>query len=155
VRQRWFVSRQDYWGEENPLAVEIAAGGVEYANADMLVDAYAALGEGREYDDPREAAAAAIAVAEAWRRDTGRSAEEITVRVGYTGGMTMPFEEGTDADAREWAERTYAELPKCPHCGELMGNERWVPTDFPVDDDEACCSQFCCEARHLQEPAPV
>lgn len=54
---RWFVSRQDYWGEENPLAVEIAAGGLNYANADMLCVAYARLGEGEEYEDPREAAA--------------------------------------------------------------------------------------------------
>lgn len=149
--RRWFVSRQNYWGEENPLAVEIAAGGLDYANADMLGVAYASLGEGREYDDPREAADAAIAVAEAWRRDSGRPADEITVRVGYTGGMSIPFEEGTDEEARAWAERTRAALPTCPQCGDLMGSERWVPWDFAVDDDEACCSQWCCEARHLGE----
>ena len=148
--RRWFVSRQHYWGEENPLAVEIAAGGTDYANADMLGVAYHSLGEGREYDDPREAAAAAIAVAEAWRRDSGRTGDEITVRVGYTAGMSIPFEEGTDDEAHEWAVRAFAALPKCPHCGELMGSERWVPADFPIDDDEACCSEFCCEARHIQ-----
>lgn len=148
--RRWFVSRQDYWGEENPLAVEIAAGGLDYANADMLTVAYQFLGEGREYDDPREAAVAAVAVAEAWRRDSGRAADEITVRVGYTGGMSMPFDEGTDDEALAWAERTHAGLPKCPHCGDLMGTQRWVPCDFPVDDDEACCSESCCEARHLR-----
>lgn len=145
---RWFVSRQDYWGEENPLAVEIATGGLDYANADMLGVAYARLGEGEEYEDPREAAAAAVGVAVAWRRDTGRSADEITVRIGFTGGSSMPFEEGTDTEAIAWGAKTYEGLPKCPECGELM-KERWVPTDFAVDDDEACCSQFCCEQRHL------
>jgi hypothetical protein len=113
VVRRWFVSRQDYWGEESPLAVEIAAGGLDHANADMLGVAYESLGEGREYDDPREAADAAIAIAEAWRRDSGRP-DEITVRVGYTGGMSIPFDEGTDEDARAWAERARAALPTCP-----------------------------------------
>ncbi len=150
--KRWFVCRQDYWGEENPLAVEIAAGGVDYANADMLGVSYAAFGEGEEYLDPREAAAAAIAVAQAWRRDTGRSDEEITVRSGYTGGGTMPFPEGTDQEAAAWGERTYDALPKCPECGDLL-TERWVPTGFPVDDDEACCSEFCCDKRHFGEQA--
>lgn len=149
----WFVSRQDYWGEENPLAVEIAAGGIDYANADMLGVVYRSLGEGEEYDDPGEAAAAAIAIAEAWRRDSGRPADEITVRVGYTGGMSISFEEGSDDEARAWAERTRAMLPACPHCGKLMGSERWVPCGVPVDDDEACCSEWCCEARHLTEVA--
>ena len=44
----------------------------------------------------------------------------------------------------------YAALPKCPQCGELMNGESWVPTDFYVDDDQACCSERCCEKRHLE-----
>ena len=35
---KYFVSRQSYWGEEEPLVVEIAHGGLDYANADMLSD---------------------------------------------------------------------------------------------------------------------
>jgi len=134
--EKWFVSRQSYWGEESPYAVEIAYGGLDYANPDMLCTKYH--GEGEEYTDPREAATTAVEIAQAWRKDCPD--KDITVRVGFTHGFTMPFDEDTDEAAIAWGEKKYELLPKCPHCGEVM-EERW--TRALCDDEDACCSENC------------
>ena len=102
---KFFVSRQSYW-PEGQLTVEIAGGGLDYANPDMLVEKYKHLGEGQEFDDPVEAAEAAIAVAQAWRKDA--PGKKICVAYGYTGGFTMPFEPSTQKDVMAWARETKA-----------------------------------------------
>lgn len=139
---KWFVSRQSYASMgEDALVVEIAGGGLDYSNPGMLVTKFS--GEGEEYTDPREAAKAAIEIAQAWRKASGK---EITVRYGHTGGNTMPFDEATDEEVTAWAEERYENLPKCPECGDVMGEDRWKPTDMHVDD-EACCSESCADKR--------
>jgi len=137
----FFVSRQHYWptGER---CVEVAAGGRDYANPDMLVVAYGRLGEGRDYDDPRQAVAAAIGICQIWRRESGN--RSIDVRVGSTGGFTVPFESGTFDEARAWAAQQYEALPKCPVCGGLMGRQRFRD-DFA---DEEFCSASCADADY-------
>jgi len=62
---KYYVSRQNYYYSQL-LIVEIAAGGLDYSGADMLVAEYKNLGEGEEYIDPRKAVEAAIAIARAW-----------------------------------------------------------------------------------------
>ena len=125
--------------------VEIALGGIDYCNPDALCEKYA--GEFQEFTDPREAAATGIAILKAWRNDGERKAK---LAVGSTGGFTMPFEPTTIPQVLRWGREQYAALPKCPQCGELMNGESWKPADFYVDDDEACCSERCCEKRHLE-----
>lgn len=96
---KWFVSRQCYWGVEEPYVVEIATGGLDYANPDMLVAKYK--GEGEEYDDPEEAVEAALEIAQAWKEDQPQL--NIQVAAGCTMGFTMPFEPSGEEALREWA----------------------------------------------------
>ena len=98
----FFVSRQSYW-PDGQLTVEIAGGGLDYANPDMLVEEYKHLGEGKEFDDPVEATEAAIEIARAWRRDAPGKC--IGVASGYTGGCTIPFEPSTQKDLLKWARK--------------------------------------------------
>ena len=145
----YFVSRQMYYGEHpsQGTVVEIADGGRDYANPDMLVEKWPRLGEGREYDDPREAVAVAIAICNAWRANGERRAK---VAYGHTGGNTLPFEPCTYRDARAWAEARWEAAPKCAQCGGLLPDacKRWCPmyADFR-DETEACCSERCAEKR--------
>jgi hypothetical protein len=129
------VTRQLQWPEGTPV-VEVSAGGLDYTNPDALVQRYA--GEFETFDDPRKAVAVAIAICKSWRKDGERRAR---IGHGATGGMTMPFDPCTFAQAMAWAERRYAELPKCDACGELLGKE----TYHKWDSDEKFCSEYCVE----------
>lgn len=141
----YYVSRQRYFPDGNPV-VEIAAGGLDYANPDMLGTKWARLGEGREYADPREAVAAAIAICDAWKAAGESDAE---VAFGATGGFTMPFDPSPYADALAWADQAYEKLPKCAQCGDLFtGRERYGCHDFGEYD---CCSEYCAEKRYFDD----
>lgn len=136
---KWFISRQCYWGVEKDEAniVEIAQGGLDFANADMLVSKYA--GEGEEYTDPREAVTAAIEIAKQWRQD----APDLTIGIGhgYTAGMTIPFEASDSDELIKWANETWEKLPKCSRCGEVL------PEEYYILEDEKLCSEYCHEER--------
>lgn len=139
---KWFVSRQSYWGvePEDQNVVEIAAGGLDYANADMLSAKYPHLGEGEEYDDPRDALKAALEIRDAWRKDAPHLV--INVAHGYTGGMTMPFEGTEDEKALwEWANTAWEALPKCDQCGGVL------PEEYFMDEfrELKFCSERCAE----------
>jgi len=140
---KWFVSRQCYWGVEEPYVVEIAGGGLDYANPDMIVEKYP--GEGKEYTDPREAVGAALSIAEAWKKDD----PDLTIGVacGYTGGNTLPFEPGSAKELKAWAEKVYADLPRCIQCGEVLGEGRFLD----VESEPTLCSERCAEAHHAFE----
>lgn len=102
----YFVSRQRYWPHGDHV-IEIACGGLDYANPDMLVRRYPELGEGREFDDPREALAAAMRIRDAWRGDGAAC----RIEAGWTGGNTIPFDEyPSDADLKRWADEEHASL---------------------------------------------
>ena len=139
----FFVSRQSSW-PSGDLYVEVAGGGRDYANPGMLVERYRPLGEGREYDDPREAVEAAIAICRAWRKDTRK--RTIDVRVGHTGGFTMEFERGTFQEARACAKEVADALPRCAHCGEILGRESFRH-DLAAEDDRFC-SENCAEVDY-------
>jgi len=148
------VTRQHYWGVDEPLVVEIASGGLDYANADMLCDdkdrKYARLGCDQEYTDPREALNAAIAVRDEWVKhprydETEEPLPSPRIECGYTGGNTIPFEEyPSDDNLREWAEKEWEAIPKCDQCGEPLGKERfsWFGRDW---EDDEYCSPTCSE----------
>lgn len=136
---KYFVSRQIYW-PESEYTVEIASGGLNFANPDMLCAKFA--GEGKEYTDPREAVEAAINIRNAWSKITD---ESIGVAHGCTGGMTMPFEASEESELHEWAEKEYEKLPKCSHCGDLLGKEKFCH-DF--SDGDLFCSENCAETNY-------
>jgi hypothetical protein len=150
----YFVSRQHYWGAdpEDAHVVEIAGGGLDYANPDMLSPRYA--GEGETYEDPREAAAVALEICKAWRGD-GRT--DAKVAYGYTGGYTLPFEPVSEQELMAWAEKEYRDLPKCDRCGAMRDPDKsWW---HGADPDLRYCSQYCAEedywriCRDREDPA--
>jgi hypothetical protein len=144
----YFVSRQAYWGvePEDAYIVEVAIGGCDYANADMLTCRWPSLGEGREFSNPIEAVDAAIEICNAWRKDGC-----ITAHVGYgaTGGGTMPFDPLSYDNARTLAQAAYDKLPKCDQCGELLGKETF--THPWAMNDEKYCREYCAEKAYAAE----
>lgn len=138
---KWFVSRQSYWGvdPDDQNVVEIAQGGLNYANPDMLVSKYA--GEGEEYTDPREAVNNAIEIAKQWQKDQPKL--KISIASGYTGGNTIPFEASSVEELKAWAEKTYEELPKCDQCGDLLPEEYYIAHGDP--DLGKFCREYCAD----------
>lgn len=147
----YYVSRQSYWGvePEDQNTVEIASGGRDCANPDMLVTKYD--GEGDEYSDPVKAVEAALAIAEQWQKDCPTL--QINVAHGFTGGSTMPFE-GCDKDELiEWAKKAHEKLPKCDWCGEVLEDKSlYRLCDYP---DEKFCGESCAEKFLAEAEIPV
>ena len=98
----YFVSRQIYAYPSGKHIVEIAVGGREYCNPDMLVSKYKALGEQQEFDSASNALEAAQRVATAWRKICDK---DIQIAAGCTGGCTLPFEAKSDVELQEWVAR--------------------------------------------------
>jgi hypothetical protein len=139
----FFVSRQQYWGvpAKEGTVVEIASGGSDYANPNMLVEKWRHLGEGKEFKDPREAVEAAINVAKAWRASGKKN---VRIAYGSTGGFTMPFEPSTIKQAHAWAEKTYEKMPKCDQCGGVLpSNKRSRYKSWETGAE--FCSERCAE----------
>ena len=141
---KWFISRQCYWGvdEDEQNVVEIAQGGCDFANPDMLVEKYS--GEGETYIDPREAVTAALDIAERWKKDSPDL--KIGVAHGCTGGMTMPFEADESEELKKWAQKIWELLPKCDGCGEILPKKHFTVPFLNVDD-EKFCREYCAEKR--------
>jgi hypothetical protein len=147
------VTRQNYSSlGEDASVVEICYANAprypisDYSNPGALVAKYD--GEFDTFNDPRDAVTAAIKIATQWKADGG---ENITIRHGFTGGDTMPFDAPNNADdmgaaeATEWAEKVYEKLLKCAVCGDVIGKEKWYPVCCHNDDSFACCSERCAE----------
>ena len=128
--KKWFVSRQSYWGVDDPLVVEIAEGGLDYANPDMLSDPhriYSRLGCDSEYGDSREALRVALAVRRTWEKENWNNMHYVKPRIelACTYGNTIPYEEYPSAlDLYKWAHEEYEKQPKCSWCGE---SATWRP----------------------------
>jgi hypothetical protein len=142
------VTRQSYW-PDGQLAVEVAGGGLDYCNPDALVAKYP--GEFEEFLDPRKAVKTAIEICRKWRADLkGTRQGWPTVRVGYTGGFTIPFEEGTFAHARAWAEKEWESLAKCTRCGNPLRDEGQSDRPPDVAGAERFCSRTCANQRYRE-----
>jgi hypothetical protein len=131
------VTRQHQWPDGN-FVVEVSSGGIDYCNPDALTAKYA--GEFKEFADPRIAVETAIEIVRAWRKDSGK---HISIGVGSTHGMTMPFDSGTFKEARAWAKELWEKMPKCPHCSEPMPDDKrefWCANDW---DGLEYCSEQC------------
>lgn len=133
----YFVSRQHYYYSDQ-FVVEVAAGGLDCAGSDMLCEIWDKIGEGKEFQDPREAVKAAIKIRQEWLKKR----PEVKLAVGNTGGLLTEMSDTCDEqEAIAWAEKQYERLEKCSQCGEVLGKETYKP--FPCD--EKFCSEFCVE----------
>jgi hypothetical protein len=148
----YYVSRQLYWPDGDPV-VEIAAGGLDYANPDMLCTRFA--GEGETYTDPRDALAAAISIRDEWqaherrRKESRINPDDIRIEHGFTAGFTMPFmSHDEDAELLAWAEKEAESLPRCDRCGEIIeGNPIRIWGDLL---EERFCADYCAEQRYME-----
>ena len=95
---KYFISRQHYC--TGVQMVEIAEGGMDYSNPDMLVEKYP--GEGTEYDNPAIAVEKAIEIHKAWLKD--QPDEDIQIGQVSTGGWTCEAEESNYRSLRTWAK---------------------------------------------------
>lgn len=141
---KYFVSRQNYWDRCAPEAsvVEVAIGGRDYANPDMLGVKWSHLGEGKEFTNPVEAVEAAIQICEEWRKTNC----DAMVGMGATMGFTMSFDGQEYEELRKRAKEMFDKLPKCAQCGELMGKENYThDLNF---EDESFCSEGCAEKSY-------
>ena len=138
------VTRQCQWPDGDNV-VEVSTGGIDYCNPDALCAKYA--GEFEEYQDPREAVEVAINIVKAWRKD---SKEHISIGVGSTLGMTMPFSPDTFKGARAWAKEVWKHLPKCAGCGEPLPDKRnrWHANEW--DGLEYCGEQCATRAAEWE-----
>jgi len=148
----WTVTRQRQWPDGDTV-VEISEGGIDYVNPDALAAKYP--GEMDEYADPREAAEAAIRIAEAWKSDS--PGEDIQIAHGATGGFTMPFSGGSidekaKSELREWAGEQWESVDKCDQCGEAVAGRPVTLVDY--GDDWKFCGENCAERWWEQQQEP-
>ena len=137
TRQRQFPDGEN--------VVEVSAGGLDYTNPDALGAKYA--GEFEEFADPREAVETAIQIVRDWRKD---SRSRVSIGVGCTLGMTLPFSPDTFAHARAWAKQAWESLEKCAGCGKPLpdSRKRWHENDW--DGLEYCCESCATRAAEFE-----
>jgi hypothetical protein len=137
TRQRQFPDGEN--------VVEVSAGGLDYTNPDALGAKYA--GEFEEFADPREAVETAIQIVRDWRKD---SRSRVSIGVGSTLGMTLPFSPDTFAHARAWAKQAWESLEKCAGCGKPLpdSRKRWHEIDW--DGLEYCCESCATRAAEFE-----
>lgn len=151
VNSIFCVTRQHYWADGRHI-VEIAQGGLDYTNADMLQPHYS--GEGIEYKCLSDAVEAGIKIALAWKKD--EPDEVIEIGIGNTHGMGLDIEgeevtgendEELFVKLRQEAKDFDDKLPKCARCGEIReesyGNDE--TRHFGGDEAHPFCSEFCAE----------
>jgi len=133
---KFIVSRQHYF-YSGEYIVEIAYPSIDYSGSDMLVSKYPEEGE---YDDPREALDAAIAVQTAWKTDCPD--KSVGISFGHFDMIEGEPEEIENLKAE--IEKFYNELPKCDMCGDLLDeNDIYTIADDP--DAGNFCSLRCVE----------
>lgn len=142
--KKYYVSRQAYYYSGESV-VEIAIGGLDYSNADMLVAKYN--GEGDEYENPLEAAQAAIEICKAWRNDGQKDAK---VTVVNTGGYSLEGESMTFKQVLDWGKAAYAKAEKCDHCGKLLPEKYYLNNESDWTGFKFC-REYCAEENQSVE----
>lgn len=142
----WYVSRQSNYYDQGAYSVEIASQ-FDYAGPGMLVAKFA--DEGCEFDDPREAAEAAVRVSEAWGATIANGDPLLPLTIGITlVGNAFVYatveDSMTAAEAREWAEGEWEAAPKCERCGNLAPAADNKVATFTGETFTAC-SDFCAD----------
>ena len=154
----YYVTRQAYVHDSGAFAVEIAKR-LDVASPDALAEKYP--GEMEGFDDPRDAARAAVRVRDLWERDMHDGTERDSGWVPFTlaaSALVYPTVEdgwGT-AELEEWAIAEYERLPKCERCGAPITGDVWRRfDDVGFDDAPAYCSENCVEAACAADEQPL
>lgn len=142
----YFVSRQAQYYSGSHI-VEVADG-LDSSGPDMLAESYKNLGEGRLFDDPREAANAAIVICQTWRRDCPEDKPKVSWQTRLWGEMGGESEPMTFKALRNAASQEYEKLPKCEYCGGLYEDGKyWTLPWIFSGEDERMCSENCADKR--------
>lgn len=149
VQRSYTVTRQSNYYDEGAYSVEIAYT-LDYAGPGALAQKY--LEDFAQYDDPREAAEAAIKLRRQWVESlTSNLAEwfRANERIRFTLAMnSVCYPTVNDAmsasELRRWARAEYDRLPKCDHCGTIASSEDNYMDEFG-DNFTACCSSHADE----------
>jgi hypothetical protein len=140
----FYVTRQALCYHDK-LTVEIAGPTIDQASPGMLVSAYPE--EDETFEDPREAAEAAISILKQWRSATPNARNKIA-------GITLSFSDlcyPSEYDAmtipqtRAWGKATFEKLPKCDHCGGLFV---WSTNEW---SGERFCREYCADEYFLAQ----
>ena len=154
----YYVTRQSYAHDSGAFAVEIAKT-LDVASPDALAQKYP--GEMEGYDDPREAARAAVTVRDLWERDmhdgTERGSGWVPFTLATTSLVYPTVEDGWGtAELEEWANAEFERLPKCDHCLTPINGDAWRRfDDAGFDDAPAYCSEHCVELACAADEQPV
>lgn len=142
----YMVSRQSNWYDDGAYSVEIATQ-PEFAGPGALARCYHE--DFSEYEDPREAAEAAIRLAGRWR--TLAVGGLLPFRCFTIAGNSMVYATVNDAmsapELREWAGRVFERLAKCVQCGGLIAGDAWYPVECMGEEEFGCCSESCADSR--------
>lgn len=149
---RYFVSRQMVWPDGTPV-VEIA-GCLDMAGPDMLVENFKSEGEGREFDDPREAVAAAIRIRDLWwaagKDRSLKDWEKIELRLQRS-FVIQEVDELDDEALLAWAEKRFENIKKCAECGDPIYKGGYYPDGCFGDEAYLCCREYCAEKHNTVE----
>jgi hypothetical protein len=154
----YYVTRQAYVHDDGAFAVEIATA-LDVASPDALAQRYP--GELEGYEDPREAARAAVAVRDLWERDLHASGElrrgSITFTLATSSLVYPTVEDGWgSAELEQWAASEYDRLPKCENCAAAISGDAWRRfEDLGFADTPAFCSEHCVEASRAADEEPA
>lgn len=146
------VTRQRTW-PDGDLQVEISQGGLDYTNPGALSGKYS--GEFEQYEGMTPALEAGISIYKAWRHDlSGDEKKSLGIAIGNTGGSTCffdasPLTDKLEDELRVKARKFDESLPRCAHCGDILGKER-----FGMHGEYDCCSSYCAEQHYAPEPEP-
>lgn len=137
MNKKYFVSRQNYSATEGIIRkVEIAVGGLDHAGPDMYPISFSAMGEGHEFNDPKEALRAARLILWAWLAVN----HKIEISIVIMGGDLDDHPSSAQLD--EWANTERKKLTKCDQCRKVIGGDPYVLFDV---DDVRFCSEVCAE----------
>lgn len=134
----FFVTRQRNWPDGEHVIQIMRGRTFDCVGAGHIGD----VGE-CEYQDPTEAVHAAKLAAGDWPKCEGIEYGPIS----KPGQLYMEFaRKDTERDYQDldgWAQSELEHLPKCEHCGELLGKTVYV--NHFQGDDEKFCSSYCAE----------
>lgn len=126
----FYITRQRYWHDEEGRTCIELTNNQDAIGPGCLVEGW------EEFDDPRDAALRAIEIQEA-------SDEDCPITIGSIMLYGNPDDGLTVEEVNEWAERNWAALEKCDHCGGLIGSESY--THEWAEWNTHFCREYCAE----------
>ena len=135
----FFISRQRD-GLDNCLYIEIVCGGPKHAGKDILPFKYNSDCDGKNLVSPIDAVAAAERIYKRWQLDYHDEEKRLRI-IDDKAKHVFEFDAKGLTSAKSWANKVYASMDKCKHCGTILGAK--IP--FTIDDIPNAV--FCCEAH--------